>query len=121
MIMTLRTQLTAFLLFVAVLLAPLNSFAAEVASGGQSPSACQLLLPDCGADERGEQQDHQSANNTDDCCDSEETSADAEEPQLVCDMTANISASKLSHSYTTGHVPKVYLTIFIPPESCFRA
>jgi len=69
--------------------------------------------------ERGAQPDHQPANNADDCCDCEETSADAAEPQLACDMKVNISARQLSHSNTTDQIPTVYLTIFVPPENCF--
>lgn len=121
MIMTLRRQLTFVLLLVAVFLTPLNSFAAEVASEARSTCACHILPVDCGIDERGEQPDHHPANNADDCCDCEETSADATELQLVCDMKVNISARQLSPPNPTGRIPMVYLTIFVPPENCSRA
>lgn len=120
MIMTLRTQLTAVLLLVAVFLAPLNSFAAEGIPAIQSACDCHLLPADCGT-ERGDLPDHKPANTTDDCCDCEEAAADAGELQLVRDMKVNISARQLSRPKTTGHTPTVYLTIFVPPESCSRA
>lgn len=121
MIMALRTQLTVVFLLVAVFLAPLNAFAAEVASEARSRCACQLMPADFGTDEREHHPDHQPANNAADCCDCEESSSDATELQLVCDMKVKISARQLSRQNAIDHTPTVYLTIFVPPESCSMA
>ncbi|KAF0215399.1 MAG: hypothetical protein FD174_4138 [Geobacteraceae bacterium] len=115
---SLRKQLTVMLLLVAVLLAPLNSFAHDATSGASKDTcACQLLLPDCGTDESGDQPDHYPGNNTGDCCDSEECCPDAAEPPIFCDLRVNISGRQLFHPNINCHIPEVYLAIFVPPEN----
>lgn len=122
MIIFFHKQLIAFLLIFALLQVPLNSFAPETASGGsQNTCQCEMLLADCGTDEKGEESNHYPGGSANDCCDSEEPSADAAEPQLAGNIKINISARNFSSPNTTDHVPKVYLTIFVPPENCSLA
>jgi hypothetical protein len=118
MSMSLRKQLTALLLIVAVLLVPINSFAHDVTSGASNDTyACQLFLTECGADERGEPSDHFPGNNADECCDNEECCPDGAEPPIFCALRVNISEKQLSQPLTNGRFPEVYLAIFVPPES----
>lgn len=119
MTMTLQKNLTVILLLVAVLLAPVNSFALDAAFGAATdPCACHLLLTDCCEDEKGGQQNHCPGNSADGCCDCEEACADAAEQPLYNDLRVNISVRPLSLPSATNHVSKVYLTIFVPPQSC---
>jgi len=114
--MTLHNNLTVLLLLLAVLLAPLNSFAHEVTTGAAKvPCVCHLT--DCSTDENGSQPDHYPGSNGADCCDCEGCCPDATEPPISCALRINISARQHFHPYANGHFPRVYLTIFVPPEN----
>lgn len=114
--MTPHKNLTVILLLVAVLLAPFNSFAPDAASGAATdPCACHLLLTDCCADEKG---DHCPGNNSGGGCGCEEACADAAEQPLCHELRVHITVRPLSLPSATTHISKVYLTIFVPPQSC---
>ena len=116
MIVSLHKILTTLLLLVTVLLMPLNSIAHEAMSGAaETPCACHLT--DGTTDERGSQPDHYPVHNGDDCCDCEGCCPDATEPPISCDLRVTISAKQHFHPYANGLFPKVYLTIFVPPEN----
>jgi hypothetical protein len=118
MTISLRKQLTAFLLLLAMFLAPLNSFAHDVTSGASEDTcACELLPTECDTDELGDQSDHFPCNSANDCSDSEDCCPDAAEPAFFCNLRLNISVNQLSHSNTHAHIPEVYLAIFVPPEN----
>ena len=111
-------QLTAFLLLVAVLLVPINSFAHDETSGAlKDTCACKLLLADCGEDERGGQPDHYPDNGSDDCCDSDNGCPDTADSPILCDVKVYFSVKQLFNSNTNSPPPKVFLAIVVPPEN----
>jgi hypothetical protein len=115
---SIRKQLTAILLLVAVLWAPLNSLDHDATSeASKETCACLLWLTDCGSDRSVDQSDHFPGSSADDCSDSEECSPDAAEPAFFCNLRLNNSEKQLSHPNTHGHIPEVYLAIFVPPEN----
>ena len=114
---SLLKQLTSFLLIVAVLLAPLYSFAHHLQSGAaKNTCACQLTLTDCASDESGDRPDRESPNNAFDCCDGEGCCQDAAESPVCCDLRGNVSWEQLFHINIQNHLPEVYLAIFVPPQ-----
>ena len=114
--MSIHNNLTVLLLLVAVLLAPLNSFAHEVTTGAAKvPCVCHLT--DCSTDENGSQPDHYPGSNGADCCDTEDCCPDATEPPDFCNLTKYTSVKQIFQPSTNGHFPRVYLTIFVPPEN----
>ncbi|MGA7828222.1 MAG: hypothetical protein WCA04_11210 [Geobacteraceae bacterium] len=116
--MSLRRQLSVFLLLVAVLLVPIKSFAHDAASGAlKDACACQLLLADCCEDERGGQPDHYPDKSTNDCCDSDNGCPDTADSPILCDVKVNFSVRQLFDSTTNSSPPKVFLAIFVPPEN----
>ena len=118
MIISFSEQLTAFLLLVAVLLAPINSFAHDVTSGAaQDACVCLLLSAECGTDERGDQPLHFPANNADEHCDNEDCCPDTAEPPVISTLRVNILVRQFSHPLINGLLPEVYLAIFVPPEN----
>jgi hypothetical protein len=117
--MSLRKYLPVLLLLVAVLQAPLNSFAHNLTSGAALNScSCELLTTACCADEKSELPDHFPGNGNGDCCDCDECCPDASEPPISCTLRVTFSAKQHFHQYADGHVPEVYLAIFVPPQSC---
>ena len=118
MVIFIRKQLTAFLLLFAVLLAPINSFAHNVTSGAaQDTCAQQFVSTGCGTDDSEKQSDHCPGNNAADHCDSMDCCPDAAEPPFLCVLRVSIPERQLSLSLNNGHLPEVYLAIFVPPES----
>jgi hypothetical protein len=115
--MTFKKQLTVFLLLAAVFLVPLNSFAHDVKSDA-TKSSCACHLHDFSADEGSTQPDHYPDSHTDDCCDCEGCCPDATEPLLFYGLRVTVSVKQLFHLPANSVFPKVYLTIFVPPESC---
>jgi hypothetical protein len=111
-------QLTAILLLVAVLWAPLNSLAHDATSEASKETCdCLLWLTDCGSDRSGEESDQYPGNDAGKSCNSEESFTDAAEPAFFCNLRLNISVNQLSCANTHGHIPEVYLAIFVPPEN----
>jgi hypothetical protein len=112
-----KKYLTVLLLLAAVLLAPLNAFAHDVTSGA-AQDACVCHLLDHTSDETDGQADHNPDSQGEDCCDCEGCCPDATEPSIFSGLNVNISSSQLFHPPANRFFPKVYLTIFVPPESC---
>jgi hypothetical protein len=113
-----RKQLTVFLLLVMVLLVPFNSFARDMTSGvSKNTCACHLLPTDCSTDEKEDQPDHGQVDNDSDCCDSGDCCPDAAESTIPSDLKVNISGRQLICPNTIGNIPKVYLTILVPPAN----
>ncbi|HBG07440.1 MAG: hypothetical protein A2075_07430 [Geobacteraceae bacterium GWC2_58_44] len=109
--------MTAFILLVALLILPLNSLAGDLASEAERGScACQQLWSECGADGSEERPERHPINGNDGCCDSEERGSDAAMARPVCGSTL-ISARQMFRPDTKGYLPKVYLSIFVPPEN----
>jgi len=115
--MTFQKQLTVFLLLAAVLLVPLNAFAHDLKSAAMKNS-CACHLADHHPEERGGQSDHYPDSNGDDCCDCEECCPDATELSIFSGLNLHASVNQLFHPPANSFFPKVYLTIFVPPESC---
>ena len=115
MFMSLGKQLTVVLLLVVVLLVPL--IAHDLTSGAsKNTCACQLLLTDCSTDQRQDQSDPFPAN-TDHRCDCQEGGTDTAEPPVAYDMTGGFSSREAFQPSINGHIPDVYLAIFVPPEN----
>jgi hypothetical protein len=117
MTFTLRKQLAAFLLLVAVLLAPLTSFAHDAASGAADTCACNMMPDDCGADE-GDQSDGCPDTNGQKCCDCEDHCKQAAELSSLGDLNLYIPNKPIFRPITLVLIPEVYLAIFVPPQIC---
>lgn len=118
MINTLRRQLIAVVLLVAVLLLPLNSISHEMPSGvSQERHACQLMLIDFSTDEEEKQSNHFPGNNADSSCECGECCPDATEPPDTYDMRLTFSARQLFRPNTAARIPEVYIAIFVPPQN----
>lgn len=115
----LRKQLKLFLLVVAVLLVPLNSFAHHLEYGAAKEScACQLTLTDCGSDESGDRPTHDPGNDASDCCYGEGCCQDAAEAPFSCALSGNVFQMQGFRFAIPRKIPDVYLAIFVPPENC---
>ena len=111
-----KKYLPLIVLFVAMLLVPLNAFAHEVKSGAvQGGCACHLL--DHVPGERGGQPDHNPDSHTDDCCGCEECFSDAMDPSTFSGLSVTISVNQQLPPLPDSFFPVVYLTIFVPPEN----
>ncbi len=113
-------QLTALLLLVMVLLAPLISIAHDLKSGEmKAECACHLLHDDCrhDSDSNGFPNDC-PYDGLGDCCDHEDCWEDALEPPCASGLTIYSDPSQVFQPYPARTLPKVYLAIFVPPESC---
>ncbi len=107
------------LLLVALLLLPLNAFAHDLKSeAGQKPAVCQMAPTDGFSDLPQDRSDHCPDNTADNSCESEECCPDSTEPPPCSGLRVNISATELFHPGRYVHIPEVYLTIFVPPQSC---
>jgi hypothetical protein len=112
-------QLISFLLVVAVLLVPLNSFAHHMDYGAAKETcACQLTLTDCGSDESGDRPIHDRGNDASDCCDGEGCCQDAAELPFSCGLSGNVFQVQRFLCAIAHKIPDVYLAIFVPPENC---
>lgn len=110
-------KLPALLLLAAMLILPLNVFAQGSTLGAvQDSCVCQSQLPDAPAGDSNENREHHQGVGAGDCCDSEERSSDAAgiHPSVY---TLSIAASLFFHPNPDSYLPKVYLSIFVPPES----
>jgi len=106
-------------LLVTMLLVSFNSFAHDVKSEA-AKSSCICPLADQNPVERGGLPDHSPDSHTD-CCDCEGFCPDATEPSLFCGLGITVSVKQLFHPPANSFFPKVYLTIFVPPQSCSLA
>jgi len=106
-------------LLVAMLLVlvSFNSFAHDVKSEA-AKSSCICPLADQNPDERGSLPAHSPDSQTDDCCDCEGCWPDTTEPSSFCGLGVTVSVKQLFHPPANSFFPKVYLTIFVPPQSC---
>lgn len=110
-------RLPALLLLLAVLGLPLHSLALEpMPAPSQDCCICQLGLADAAADDREGNPAPPHGSGADDCCDSEERSLDAADSIASCLIPA-ISSDRLSRPDTGSYLPRVYLSIFVPPQS----
>jgi hypothetical protein len=110
-------QLTAIILLMTVLFAPLTSIAHDLKSGVMKEAcACQMLQDDCPHDGRG-QSDECPCDGSGDCCAYEECCHDSLEQAHASGLNIHPSPIKLFHSDPARTFPKVYLAIFVPPES----
>jgi hypothetical protein len=114
---SLRKQLAAFLLLVAVLLAPLTSFAHEVASGAAETCACNLMPEDCGTDE-GDPSDDCPDTEGQKCCDCEDHCTQAAELSSLGDLRPYLADKIIFRPILLILIPEVYLPIFVPPQIC---
>jgi hypothetical protein len=111
-------QLTAIILLVVTLLAPLNSIAHDYASGAvQDTCFCQLLSGNLGGVSNEGQPENNPCNNSGDCCDHEEFCPDVMELPCSSEVKRVGSQKKLFHRHIDTFTPEVYLAIFVPPES----
>jgi len=115
--MMLQKQLTILFLLVAVLLLAFNAFAQDAKSGA-TKSGCTCQMSNFSADESGRTPDHCPASNPDNSCDCEGCCPDATEPSTFSGLRINVFAKLFFHPSPNIFFPKVYLTIFVPPESC---
>lgn len=110
-------QLIAIILLVTVLFAPLTSIAHDLNSGAmQDTCACQMLQDDCPHHGNG-QPDDCPCDGTGDCCDHEECCHDSMEQPHDSGLNIYPSPIKLFHPEPDKEFPKIYLAIFVPPES----
>jgi len=112
-----RKLLASFLLLVAVLLAPLSSFAHEVALGATDTCACHLMPEDCGAEE-GDQSDGCPDTNGQKCCDCEDHCKQAAELSTPGELSLYFADKPIFRPITLVLIPEVYLAIFVPPQIC---
>jgi hypothetical protein len=117
MTFSLRKQLAVFLLLVAVLLAPLSSFAHDVASGATDTCACHLMPDDCGAD-AGDPADGCPDADGQERCDCEDHCTQAAELSPLGDLSLYLADKPIFHPITLVLIPEVYLAIFVPPQIC---
>lgn len=113
-------QLTALLLLAAALILPIESVALDLAPVQES-CVCHVLPADlpAGDSEEGPRGQHDGGTGdcgAGDCCDSEEHRHDAAETCASC-LKLHISANLLFYPNTSNYLPKVYLSIFVPPQS----
>ena len=113
----LRKQLAVFLLLVAVLLAPLSSFAHDVTSGATDTCACHLMPDDCSAEEGGQSDGCPDADGQE-RCDCEDHCKQAAELSFHGNLTLYIPDRQVFHPVTQVLMPEVYLAIFVPPHIC---
>jgi len=107
--------LPLIVLIVTMLLVPLNAFAHDVKSDA-TKSFCACHLHDFNAD-GSPQPDHSPCGTTDDSCDCEGCCPEATEPSSFCGLRVTVSVTQLFHLPVNSFFPKVYLTIFVPPQS----
>lgn len=112
----LQKQLTVFLLYAAMFLVPLNSFAHDLKSEATNGS-CACQLADHNPEERNGQPDNCPTSNSDNFCDCEGCYPEATESSLFCGLQLNVFVAQLFHQPANSFFLKVYLTIFVPPES----
>lgn len=111
------SQLTAMLLLVVVLLGPLNAIAHDLKSGAMKEvCACQMLQDDCPHD-GNEQSDDCPCDGSGDCCDQEDCCHDSMEQAHDSGLNIYQSSMQLFHPEPARTFPKIYLAIFVPPES----
>jgi len=112
-----KKYLTAIFLLVAMLLGAFNSFSHDV-QAGEAMDECVCHLADHAPVERGGLPDHAPDSHNDNCCDCEGCCLDAAEPSTFCGLGVTVSVKQLFHPPANSFFPKVYLTIFVPPQSC---
>lgn len=117
MTLTFCRQLTAIILMVTVLFAPLTSIAHDLKSGVMKKTCvCQMLQDDCPYDGNGQSEDC-PCDDSGDCCDHEKCCHDSMEQAHVSGLNIHPSPIHVFHLETARTFPKVYLAIFVPPES----
>ena len=110
-------QLTAIILLVTVFFAPLNSIAHDYKSGAmKATAACQMTQDECTHD-GNEQTDNCPCDGSGECCDTEEICHDAMEQPHNSLLYISQSPMQLFRQEPAQIFPKVYLAIFVPPES----
>jgi hypothetical protein len=110
----------AMLLFVVVLIAPVNSFAHETTSwASTNECACHLLPTSHYAEERENQPVQSPDTPVDGCCDEADCCPDAGETPISCAVRAKSAVRLPFHPKTDRYIPEVYLAIFVPPENQF--
>jgi hypothetical protein len=114
---SLRKQLAAFLLLVAVLLAPLSSIAHDAASAAADTCACSLMLDDAGSCTL-DRSDGGPEDGGQDCCDCEDHCTQAAELLFFGYLSVYIPDKQLFHPVTQVLIPEVYLAIVVPPQIC---
>lgn len=112
-------QLAGILLLVAVLLAPLTSVAHSFENVMMEDAcSCHMLQNDCHHESNDNQEeDDMPCDSNGDCCDHEECCHDSAEPPFMHAIIADASVLKQFYPYPRQIPPKVYLDIFVPPES----
>ena len=110
-------RLSALLLLVTVLILPLDSLAHNLTSGqAQHSCACHSLDADSPADHSDGEPERHHDSGTGDCSDSEEHGHDAAEI-FPFSLAPLVPARPLFHAGSGAYLPKVYLSIFVPPQS----
>jgi len=111
-------QLTVIILLVTVLIAPLTSIAHDLNSGAmKEPCVCQMLQGDCPHDGKGQSDGDCPCDGSGDCCDHEERCHDSMEQAHDSGLNIHPSPIRVFHLEPARTFPKVYLAIFVPPES----
>lgn len=111
-------QLTAILLLVVVLLAPLNSIA-HVLNPSAMVDRCVLQLQSsgCNGESNDEFPENHPENHAKDCCDHEECFPDDLVSTGSFEIEKYVIKNKLFCPNTAKPLPEVYLPLFVPPES----
>ena len=110
-------KLVSFLLLTLVLLLPLGSLAQAFAPSAPEECACAMPADAFVAGESGQQSAPATDNDCGDCCESEESESEIGEVRSPESVAGNLPASQIYHNTLTSFIPKVYLSIFVPPES----
>jgi hypothetical protein len=101
----------------ALLILPVYSLAQETAPGAASAScACQPMAADCAAGDSGASPEQHSGGCAGDCCGSEEFGSDSGEARPSRGLILKYSATFPFPPDSGTPSPKVYLSIFVPPE-----
>ena len=111
-----KKYLTLMVLFVAMLLMSFNAVAHEVKSGTlQDGCACHLL--DHASGETDGQPGHNPDSHGEGCSGCEECCSDATDPSVFSGLRVAVSVNQLVQPRPDSFFPRVYLTIFVPPEN----
>ena len=109
-------QLTALLFLVTVLLAPFASIAHDLKSGAMKAACAGQMLKDDGTHGGTGSPVECPCDGSGDCCDHEDFCEYALEPQCASGLIYPYPI-QVFHPDPAITFPKIYLAIFVPPES----
>lgn len=110
-------QLIAVVLLATVLFAPLNSIAQDLNSGAMKEVCTYQMLQDNGSHDGNGQSDDCPCDGSGDCGDHEECCHDTMEHARASGVNIYLYPIQIFYLEPAKTFPKVYLAIFVPPES----